>query len=184
MPRRSEVYVAGTKVGPLTVLDTSKSGGKVFYRCKCSGCGTVSNLRADTFKRLMKTGLDVCHCKSKINGQAYLKALLTRYKSRAKRDERQFLLTETEFFDLITQECHYCGLEPQVSEYDSLMVIGKFKHNGVDRLDSNLGYTPDNCITACKRCNYAKHTMSYGGFMLWVDSTYNHLHSIHAHGVN
>lgn len=43
------------------------------------------------------------------------------------------------------------------------------KYNGVDRKDNSIGYTIDNCVTACKLCNYAKKAMSYDNFIDWLD---------------
>jgi hypothetical protein len=40
-----------------------------------------------------------------------------------------------------------------------------FKYSGIDRIDSNLGYSRDNCVPCCKRCNLAKRKMSYGDFL-------------------
>ena len=51
---------------------------------------------------------------------------------------------------LFVEECHYCGCE---------------QLNGIDRKDNSLGYTPDNCVSCCKKCNYAKHILGYTEFI-------------------
>ena len=48
-----------------------------------------------------------------------------------------------------------------------------YKGNGIDRIDNNLGYTVQNSISCCKKCNYAKHKMSYDEFIELVTNIYN-----------
>jgi len=64
------------------------------------------------------------------------------YKSRSKRKGREFVLTQEEFINLISDACFYCGI--------------KRKRMGVDRLVNSIGYNLDNCITACSNCNYLR----------------------------
>lgn len=45
---------------------------------------------------------------------------------------------------LVNGCCDYCGN----------------KSGGIDRKDSDAGYTLDNCVACCKECNYQKKTMS------------------------
>ena len=50
------------------------------------------------------------------------------------------------------QCCHYCG----ESDWTKL---------GVDRKDSSIPHTPENCVPCCKSCNDKKHTTEYQEFM-------------------
>ena len=50
-----------------------------------------------------------------------------------------------------------------------------WKRNGVDRIDSSLGYTIDNCVACCDKCNYAKHDLSTEDFKEWIIKIYNNL---------
>ena len=48
--------------------------------------------------------------------------------------------------------CHYCG--------DDILWVkhtgtGQHRYN-LDRKDSNKGYSKDNCVVCCKKCNYMK----------------------------
>ena len=63
---------------------------------------------------------------------------------------------------LIRMECFYCG---KTTTEGSLKerIIGDY--NGIDRIDSNVGYTIDNCVACCKNCNYIKNTMDIGSFI-------------------
>lgn len=50
------------------------------------------------------------------------------------------------------QCCHYCG----ESDWTKL---------GVDRKDSSLPHTKENCVPCCRSCNEKKHTTPYDEFM-------------------
>ena len=50
------------------------------------------------------------------------------------------------------QVCHYCG----ESDWTKL---------GVDRKDSSLPHTPENCVPCCDCCNKKKYTTSYEEFI-------------------
>ena len=40
--------------------------------------------------------------------------------------------------------------------------------NGVDRVDSSLGYIEENCVPCCKFCNYAKRALPVDVFIGWA----------------
>ena len=49
-----------------------------------------------------------------------------------------------------------------------------FVRNGLDRVDSNLGYTLDNVLPCCSICNYAKQDLRQDVFMQWIARAYLH----------
>lgn len=74
------------------------------------------------------------------------------YKWNAKRNFRNFEITEEQFRKLIEKgECYYCGSTD--------------KRLGLDRLDSSLGYELHNIVVACRRCNIAKNDMEVKEFI-------------------
>lgn len=50
-----------------------------------------------------------------------------------------------EFKILVTSPCHYCNKR------------NTEEANGIDRVNNDLGYTRDNCVPACWKCNRMKH---------------------------
>jgi len=58
------------------------------------------------------------------------------------------------FVDLVTDACFYCGQFPPEG-----------KANGIDRVDNAKGYEVGNVVTACRRCNQAKHEYSVNSFL-------------------
>jgi hypothetical protein len=58
------------------------------------------------------------------------------------------------FSTLVTSPCHYCGH------------CKSDETNGIDRVDNALGYTVDNCVSACWKCNRIKHAYHKTFFIL------------------
>lgn len=46
------------------------------------------------------------------------------------------------------------------------------KRNGIDRLDSSIGYVKTNVVSCCTKCNYAKHEMTIDEFKEWIKKIY------------
>lgn len=83
-------------------------------------------------------------------------ALYARCKARAKRKGMAFHLTIEDCAELAP--CVYCG----------------GKSTGWDRLDSDLGYVPQNVAPACGACNTMKMRMSVAEFLAHVRKILQH----------
>ncbi len=68
-------------------------------------------------------------------------------KSQAKQREIEFTLTKEQFGIAISKPCFYC---------DNLLGQKSVSGSGLDRLDSNLGYTESNVVSCCIICNQMK----------------------------
>lgn len=68
-----------------------------------------------------------------------------KYKAKSIRDGTSFELTKEEYEHLRQQSCMYCR-RPTTKKH----------HNGIDRIDSSIGYILSNCVTCCGGCNIAK----------------------------
>ena len=55
---------------------------------------------------------------------------------------------EAELLELFGKSCHYCG------------TIDTDRATGVDRINNDLGYSVENCVTCCTACNLSKGTSS------------------------
>lgn len=64
-------------------------------------------------------------------------------KASAKTSKKKWCLTKEQYFQIVSQNCHYCSLPSQ-----GLGV-------GLDRIDNDksIGYTVDNILPCCKDCN-------------------------------
>ena len=72
------------------------------------------------------------------------------YKNRADEKKLQFDLTEEQFSDIAMKECFLCGIQSCNNHL-----------NGIDRFDSNKGYTINNSNSCCTDCNYMKNNYDY-----------------------
>lgn len=86
-----------------------------------------------------------------------------KYTEYRKRHEKNFpnnpMISKETFEKLSAQPCHYCGVSGP---------------NGIDRIDSAKGYDPDNCVPACKHCNYVKGNLSLEDFKRWAKRFVEH----------
>jgi len=94
------------------------------------------------------------------------------------------------FYALSQQDCYYCGAPPSnqtniasgkakgVGRSLYQKARGSFIYNGIDRVDNTRGYTKDNIVPCCKRCNVAKNNMSLQEFLTWIERLYHHSRSI------
>lgn len=73
---------------------------------------------------------------------------------------------------LFTSKCFYCGCSPSRTRKIK-RGYGEFTYNGIDRKNSSLGYTLDNCVPCCTFCNLTKSNTSFDDFILWIRTVYN-----------
>jgi hypothetical protein len=76
-----------------------------------------------------------------------------RYKSDAERRGKTFELSFSDFMNIIAKPCNYCGKQEELM------------YNGVDRQDNTIGYTIDNCVSACSMCNLMKSSYVLKNFI-------------------
>lgn len=80
----------------------------------------------------------------------------------AKRRGIVWNITYTEVMELVEKPCVYCGLEANEQ------II-----NGIDRIDSSIGYSVENCVPCCSDCNYAKNAKSPELFKEYIRRVYS-----------
>jgi hypothetical protein len=85
------------------------------------------------------------------------------YMRRAEKKQLEFTLSEDQFIALVTSDCFYCGLS--YTQETRIVYRRPLAMLSVDRIDSNKGYTPENCVPACKHCNTIKMDASMEEFL-------------------
>lgn len=167
----------GQKFGKLTVIsmaDRVKSGKniKIRWRCICD-CGEEITVRGDGLTTgnskscgcLIKEKLIHNNKKRKTDPQIQgLKELLSKYKQEAKYRELEWSLSNDLAFSLFVQDCFYCESSPTFRKYQ----CGQYEANGIDRKNNNIGYTTENSVPCCTRCNLAKSNMEIKDFYAWL----------------
>lgn len=186
----------GQKVNQLTILELLGTRGKAYrqyVRVLCS-CGTIKEVRTDGFPKMqscgcshktawdrhpekMRVNLEKAREKSRLPlGVGAFNALLFSYKLGAKERGYSFELTKEQFKELTKQNCHYCGQEPVLAWGRKAKQCnnGEYIYNGIDRMDSSLGYTLENCVASCKHCNRIKHATKYDDFLNHIKKIYKY----------
>lgn len=113
---------------------------------------------------------------------ALLKVQYSHLKRRNKNMGFEDVIDFETFTSLSKGSCKYCGLEYSKEIEDRLNESKKSKRlsdhilkcNGIDRVDSKKGYIKDNCVSCCKYCNVAKHTMTVDEFYKWIKKVYEY----------
>jgi len=166
MGRNMDSERPGTAYGRWTVVEyagKNKTGRNVLL-CKCD-CGTARIIAKEA---LVSGTSKSCGClKREMSaervarlhpGEAAMMAHYRSYTSGSVRRMIDFSLSIEEFILLTSKDCFYCGADPV--EFKSRQVsVRKFSGyvaNGIDRIDSSLGYIHGNVVPCCWSCNQGK----------------------------
>ena len=82
-------------------------------------------------------------------------------------------LSKEDIIRLIKQPCRYCWDEWWNTSTNKSCVIKTIKYNWIDRISSNIWYTKTNTVACCKRCNWAKNSLSVSEFKSHISKIYN-----------
>lgn len=166
--------MTGRRFDRLVVTGRSSGNTKrrAFWRCKCD-CGNVCTVMG----KLLRSGMtrscgclqiEHCHKIRTVNpfGASAFNQLYAGYKYQASVRNHAFVLTKDEFKILTQGDCHYCGgkpsqMHPKVNRHNN----GYYIYNGIDRVDSSIGYYLPNCVPCCGGCNHMKKQKSAEEFI-------------------
>jgi hypothetical protein len=186
---RESLDLNGKTFGHLTVIKKldKKIGLHNAWLCKCI-CGKVVEVRAGG----LSSGNNIsCGCKCEENkrsvnirnkykkyhkppGEANFNHIYASYISGARRRNLAFELNKEQFRELTSKNCFYCNLPPKQKMKNSANT-GEIVYNGLDRVDNTKGYTIDNVVPCCKKCNHAKDISTLSDFKTWVKSVYQNM---------
>lgn len=108
--------------------------------------------------------------KRRKNFDSIINRLFHEYKVKSKKRKRLFLISLLTFKELIMSPCAYCGAS------NSNFRKG-LKYNGIDRIDSSLGYVENNVLPCCRFCNRMKSDMILSKFIKQSRKISNHFKS-------
>jgi hypothetical protein len=188
MRKFTEKYL-GQKFGRLLVekaLPLERVGNRWnrYYECKCD-CGQIKKVRLDALK---PGGTKSCGCLQKEIAQSFCHEVFTKlpngekpfndlwsaYRRSARIRQIDFSLNKDEFRVLVVCNCYYCNRPPQSKYQNKRFADDYFIYNGIDRIDSAMGYSVENCVTCCADCNYAKGSLSQENFLDLIRKIYHH----------
>lgn len=161
----------GKRFGKLVVIgrEPNPTQSRAYlYVCHCD-CGKERRIRIG---QLTSGKTQSCGClrnrKRVPEGQsAVINLMLAGYRNSAKQRKLSFELSKEQFVKIASQSCYYCGAAPTytLSRFANVSPLV----NGIDRMDNSKGYTLDNCVPCCTRCNFAKKSMNSDQFILMAN---------------
>jgi hypothetical protein len=175
------IDLIGQSFGELVVMkrlpNTEKGSAQWLCSCSCGGEAktSTSHLKSghtQSCGHIAKERMLRAHTKAP--GHAAKVNVFNSYKHGAKKLKREFSLSFDELIEIASQHCHYCGKEP-LQLVTKRGINGNFPHNGIDRKDNSQGYTLENALPCCWRCNRIKRDMSYDEFITFIREVKDHL---------
>lgn len=190
-PKHKSKYEIGTVINnSFTILEEfqKKYPDKTYwmYRCKCN-CGEIFECRQTNIDK--RIGCQKCTARKSVTKRSIIEhngieqhgLKLRKYKEYQKgalKRKLEFNLSFDDFLFLSSQKCAYCGEIPHIYPGDLTYMqkdCAPWERNGIDRVDSKKGYSLENCVPCCEKCNYAKHDLSIDDFKNWIIKIYTNL---------
>ncbi|CAB4197007.1 hypothetical protein UFOVP1290_527 [uncultured Caudovirales phage] len=182
--KASKADMTGKSFGRLTVISEEKErskNGTVYWNCRCI-CGNIIIVLGTNLRRSTRS----CGClikeamaKTARKNRSICPWSVDRnhYYLGAKQRNLEFNISVEDFMQLSILPCFYCGKEPNMQCFAAeLREVGVLK-NGIDRVDSTIGYMLSNCVSCCTRCNFEKSNQSYSDFIENTRRRYEYLKS-------
>jgi hypothetical protein len=200
MKKRNWNELIGQKFNHLTVTGISyepREGHGVranfIYKCECGNTG-----RTDAARVLSERTIS-CGCMRGTKPGANIPRAIKKFgygilRRQAKDRGVPVGISFDEYVSLAEQPCHYDGTMPSndlATQYRKKATDSAKKRSnrdfinpnftgirwmtsGLDRIDSDKGYTLDNVVPCCRNCNRAKSDLTLGTFDAWLQRAYNH----------
>lgn len=180
--------LTGQVFGRLTVIVRSGTNKdkKAVWLCRCA-CGNTKEVLSE--RLCLSNNTRSCGClktesqrtravvmqRANVKPGAARNKILWAYRDNARKRSVDFFLSLVEFDALLGGLCHYCGAGPS---NEARAASGELlRYNGIDRVDPTKGYTGDNCVSCCRRCNWMKCDSTAAAFI-------SHVAAINKHQVN
>ncbi len=162
------------KVLSIDEEETKKNPRHTKYFVQCKKCGEIFSRRASVIRKSLES-IQCSNCR-KLRHNKPLNVIKYKeycyYRSGAKARNLEWDLNEEQFANLINKNCFYCGEQP--SKRQTISYKDKYELvNGIDRLDSSKGYTINNCVPCCSKCNIMKSNFKKEDFLQHISKIYN-----------
>jgi hypothetical protein len=179
--------LVGQKFGKLTILEIFRKDKYYHKSAKCiCDCGKEHSTYLTS---LISGDCKSCGClrlsknnREDIIWKRYFYQGFTKNKPRDKRKNLIHTLELLDFKKLCLLPCFYCGtiydrelLDNDLNNSIKIKSNTTIKCNGIDRINSNIGYTKENCVPCCKKCNLMKNVLSVKDFEEHIFKIFNHL---------
>lgn len=176
----------GRKIGELTVVGYSHShvqpsGQKrAMWHVECS-CGVSKAMSASslTHGKTLSCGHVGAEKRAKArllpDNQAEKNYVYLAYRGSALARGIIFDIEKQDFLEIIKMDCAYCGCGPSNMRKPRSSNGSPFLYNGIDRIDSDLGYVLGNVTASCQRCNFMKGSLGRNEFIEHLKRIISHV---------
>lgn len=150
------------------------------WNCRCD-CGTLADVsgyllrKTDGTRQCRACGRIACGLANRLPDDIAARNMAwAGIRGRAKSRGHAFELDDETFDALIQSPCTYCGRPPR-NRASSWRRNSIKVYSGIDRVDSSKGYTKENSVACCGRCNRWKSDATIEEFKAHVKRVYEHL---------
>lgn len=154
--QRNFIDITGKVINGRRAVGPSKKEGRFVYYDVICGCGN----RYESTVQSLKQSAKCRHCAHK-GERPYrrLRPYEAQYNIFKNRARHTVTLTYQEYYEIAKGKpsCHYCGESLVWNEWRPTEGRRSSASN-LDRKDAGRGYSCDNVVPCCGRCNYAKGT--------------------------
>jgi hypothetical protein len=178
-PMKNEI---GNQYGKLKVIEKGGQSPAKATRwvCLCE-CGNKTEVIGYSLRKGITTS---CGCnrgrKEEFEGSAVYKKSYTSLKRISKKHKEKLELSLEEWMEKVNDNCFYCGLPPQDIHFSyskkryskGIDEDNRETFNGIDRIDSSIGYTLDNTVSCCNMCNRMKSDFLQNEFFNKIELIY------------
>jgi hypothetical protein len=162
------------------VADKHNGYRSIRWNCRCD-CGRLVDVAG--FQLRQSNGTRQCLPCSRVvvgrqlrlpEGVAARNMALAGIRNRAKKRGQAWELDDETFDNLIQSPCSYCGRPPR-NKARGWISCDTMIYSGIDRVDSSQGYTKENSVACCGRCNRWKSDATVEEFKAHVKLIYENL---------
>jgi hypothetical protein len=181
------VINVGDKIGEFIVIRDEYIGKNRTWICLCKCGGEKRFWKPSMIGRQKTCGCGMDDAGFTAKQRRSMTSRMNGYKAGAKKRKLEWGLSYFEFARVASGKCFYCNAEPKIWD----CVSGapsvrkdcpninpeeyKIKFNGVDRLNSDIGYVSDNVVSCCVKCNRAKSDLTIEEFRNLIERIYTWL---------
>lgn len=169
----STVLQPGDKYFRLTVIRFSHKDKQhrryYLFRCECGAEKILhgTSVTSGNTKSCGCYGAERRKAKRMPENRGVINHIILQYKRHARDRGLSWSLSYEQVAKIIQEPCFYCGTERSNHKVTKNCKEG-YDHNGIDRINSHLGYEPENVVPCCKTCNYAKSNMNIAEYQAWA----------------
>ena len=167
----AKLDLAGQRYGALVAIErlNRKPGRSYTWMCICD-CGreyltTTNSLRSGNTTRCLR-----CANSKYAPGEFLYHQVIIQYQANAKRRGLIWELSRETAKTMLKDNCSYCGKQPHEDPAASKNYgDDTIYYNGIDRIDSAIGYIEINVTTACFICNRSKSNLAMTDWLKHLD---------------